>query len=64
MLKVTGGVGGLRWSARGAPAGLRIDGLTGRLSGSPRAAGTFRVTVRVRDALGAVSAKTLVMSVH
>jgi D-alanyl-D-alanine carboxypeptidase len=64
MLKVTGGAGGLRWSARGAPAGLRIDAVTGRLSGSPRAAGTFRVTVRVRDALGAVSAKTLVLSVH
>jgi len=63
-LKVRGGAGGLRWSARGAPAGLRIDAVTGRLSGSPRAAGTFRVTVRVRDALGAVSTKTLVLSVH
>jgi large repetitive protein len=63
-LKVRGGAGGLRWSARGAPAGLRIDVVTGRLSGSPGAAGTFRFTVRVRDALGAVSAKTFVLSVH
>ena len=64
QLKIRGGAGGLRWSARGAPAGVRISAVTGRLSGSPRAAGTFRVTIRVRDALGAVSAKTLVLSVH
>jgi hypothetical protein len=63
-IKILGGAGGLQWSARGAPAGVRINAVTGRLSGSPRAAGAFRVTVRVRDALGAVSAKTLVLSVH
>jgi hypothetical protein len=63
-VKIRGGAGGLQWSARGAPAGLRIDAATGRLSGSPHGAGTFRFTVRVRDVLGAVSAKTLVLSVH
>jgi len=63
-IKVGGGAGGLHWSARGTPAGVRIGAVTGRLSGSPRVAGTFRVTVRVRDALGAVSAKTLVLNVH
>jgi Putative Ig domain len=63
-VKIRGGAGGLQWSARGAPAGLRINAATGRLSGSPRAAGTFRLTVRVRDVLGAVSSKTLVLSVH
>jgi hypothetical protein len=63
-VKIRGGAGGLQWSARGAPAGLRIDAATGRLSGSPRAAGKFRLTVRVRDVLGAVSTKTLILSVH
>jgi large repetitive protein len=63
-LKVSGGAGGLQWSARGAPAGLRLDATTGRISGVPSAAGTFRFTVRVRDALGVVSAKTFVLSVH
>ncbi len=64
QLTIGGGVGGLQWSARGAPAGIRVDAVTGRLSGVPAAAGAFRVTVRVRDALGAVSAKTFVLSVH
>jgi Putative Ig domain len=63
-LEVRGGVGGLRWSVRGAPAGLSMNAATGRLSGVPASAGSFRVTVRVRDALGAVSAKTFVLSVH
>ena len=63
-VKIRGGAGGLQWSARGGPAGLRIDAKTGRLSGSPKVAGTFRFTVRVRDVLGAVSTKTLVLSVH
>jgi len=63
-VKIRGGAGGLQWSVRGAPAGLRIDAATGRLSGSPSVAGTFRFTVRVRDVLGAVSAKTFVLNVH
>jgi hypothetical protein len=63
-LKIRGGAGGLQWSGRGAPAGLRLDAATGRLSGSPSVAGTFRFTVRVRDVLGAVSAKTFVLNVH
>ena len=63
-VKIRGGAGGLQWSVRGAPAGLRIDAATGRLSGSPKVAGTFRFTVRVRDVLGAVSAKTFVLTVH
>jgi hypothetical protein len=63
-LAVRGGVGRLQWSARGAPAGLRVDAVTGRLSGVPTRAGTFRFSVRVRDTLGAVSAKTFVLNVH
>jgi putative Ig domain-containing protein len=63
-VKIRGGAGGLQWSVRGAPAGLRIDAATGRLSGNPSVAGTFRFTVRVRDVLGAISAKTFVLNVH
>ncbi|MGZ4314896.1 MAG: Ig domain-containing protein, partial [Gaiellaceae bacterium] len=64
ILKVRGGAGGLQWSVRGAPAGLRMNAATGRLSGVPAAPGRFRVTVRVRDALGAVSTKRFVLSVN
>jgi hypothetical protein len=57
-----GGVSPFRWSARGLPAGLKVA--AGTISGTPRAAGTFRVTIRVRDALGAVSTRTLVLVVR
>jgi putative Ig domain-containing protein len=63
-LKVRGGAGGLKWSARGAPAGLRLNATTGGLTGIPSTAGTYRLTARVRDSLGAVSTKTLLLSVH
>ena len=63
-LNVRGGAGGLRWSVRGTPAGLRLSAATGRFSGSPAKAGTYPVTVRVRDALGAISTKKFVLSVR
>jgi putative Ig domain-containing protein len=65
-ISVRGGVTGLRWSiSRGTlPAGLRLGATTGTITGVPRSAGSFRVTVRVRDSLGAVSSKTLLLSVH
>jgi hypothetical protein len=63
---VRGGVEGLRWSiTRGAlPSGLKLAARTGVISGAPRSAGTYRVTVRVRDALGAVSSRALTLGVH
>jgi hypothetical protein len=63
---VRGGVGGLRWSiASGSlPAGLKLGATTGRITGVPARAGTFRITLRVRDALGAVSNKTLSLRVR
>jgi hypothetical protein len=64
QLGVRGGVGGLRWTISGGPAGVRIGTLTGRIAGKPTKAGTYRVKVRVRDALGAVSTKTFTLSVH
>jgi Putative Ig domain len=65
-LAVRGGVPGLRWAiASGAlPRGLRLAAATGTISGTPASAGAVRLTLRVRDALGAVSTKTLALTVR
>jgi large repetitive protein len=65
-IAVRGGVGPLRWSiSRGSlPRGLRLAVQTGTIAGVPAVAGSFRITVRARDALGALSTKTLVLRVH
>jgi hypothetical protein len=65
-IAVRGGASGLRWSlAKGVlPAGLKLGATTGTISGVPRSSGTFRISIRVRDSLGAVSTKTLVLSVR
>ncbi len=44
----TGGVGPYGWSATGLPAGMTMSA-AGTISGTPRAAGTFNVTVTVTD---------------
>ena len=61
-----GGVAAFRWTIAGGalPRGLKLAAKTGTISGVPATAGTFRVTLRVRDALGAVSTKALALSVH
>jgi hypothetical protein len=59
-----GGVEGKRWASSALPRGLKLGATTGTITGTPASAGTFRVTVRVRDALGAVSSKTLVLRVR
>jgi large repetitive protein len=57
-----GGLGPFRWSARGLPPGLKL--VAGTISGKAPAARTARVTLRIRDALGAVATKTLVLTVR
>jgi hypothetical protein len=47
-----GGVGGYTWSASGLPAGLAIDSGSGQISGTPSAAGTSAVVLRVSDVFG------------
>ena len=64
QLAARGGVGPFRWSAIGLPSGLKLGARTGSIAGAASGAGTFRVTVRVRDALGAVSRKTLSLTVR
>jgi hypothetical protein len=65
-IAVRGGASGLRWSLVGGalPVGLELGSTTGTIAGVPRSSGTFRISVRVRDSLGAVSTKTLVLSVR
>jgi large repetitive protein len=64
QLAARGGVGGLRWTAAGIPRGLKIGATTGRISGIPTSEGRYDLTVRVRDALGAVSRRRLTLTVH
>ena len=59
-----GGVEGKRWTSGALPRGLKLGATTGTITGVPASAGTVRVTIRVRDALGAVSSKTLVLRVR
>jgi Putative Ig domain len=54
-LAYAGGVGDRRWAlaAGSLPSGLKLDPLTGVISGKPRVAGRYRFTVVVTDSLGA-----------
>jgi hypothetical protein len=65
-LAVRGGVGGFRWTIAGGalPRGLKLSARTGTISGVPATAGTIRIKVRVRDALGAASIKALALTVR
>ncbi|MBM3861263.1 MAG: alpha-galactosidase [Verrucomicrobia bacterium] len=42
----------MKFSATGLPAGARLDGQTGRISGSVAKRGTYRVMLRAENALG------------
>jgi large repetitive protein len=64
QLVARAGVEGKRWSAAGLPSGLRLDPATGAISGVARSVGSFKVKVRVRDALGAVATTTLALTVR
>ncbi|MFL6030538.1 MAG: Ig domain-containing protein [Gaiellaceae bacterium] len=63
-LTVSGGVRPLKWKATGAPTGLKLNAKTGALSGTPRKAGTYRITVRVTDKLGVQATSALVLKVR
>lgn len=62
----SGGVRPTSWNiARGAlPSGLRLDRATGRITGSPRVAGTSRVTIRAWDRLGVAAMRTFSLVVR
>jgi hypothetical protein len=64
-LAARGGAQPLKWRVvRGKlPSGIALSQRLGTLTGTPRGAGSFRVTVQARDALGAKSQKTLILLV-
>ena len=61
----TGGVGPVRWgiSAGKLPRGLALDGATGKITGTPRTAGTSRFTVKVTDKLGITATRAVKVTV-
>jgi hypothetical protein len=60
----SGGVAPATWSVRGKlPAGVTFGKKLHLFIGTPRKAGTYRVTVQVVDALGATAQKTLTLIV-
>lgn len=65
-LRTSGGVKPLKWRVASGklPAGVRLSPTLGTLTGIPKKAGTYRVTVEARDALGARSQKALVLTVR
>jgi len=63
ILPKSGGARPFTWSATGLPRGLRLNASTGRLTGTAGAAGTYRLHVRVKDAVGAVASHTYVLKV-
>jgi hypothetical protein len=62
-LAAAGGTPKYEWSLAEGPGWLKVDAATGALSGTPTAPGTVKVAVRVKDAAGAVVAKTLDLKV-
>ena len=64
-LAATGGLAPRQWRlTRGAlPRGVRLDGVTGVLSGTARESGVFRFTIEARDRLGARSTKAFRLTV-
>src|SRR5262245_25727720 len=64
-LATGGGVRPVAWKLRGKlPAGVRFAKAPGTLTGTPRRAGTFRLTVQAVDGLGAKAQTKLVLAVR
>jgi Putative Ig domain len=67
-LRATGGVTPRTWKILGGrpgslPKGLKLNARTGRITGTPKQSGTFRLRVQVTDKLGAHSALGVVLKV-
>ncbi len=62
-ITATGGTGSYTWSATGVPQGLTLNPQSGVLSGTPPAAGSYTMTVTVRDAANATAVVNLTLQV-
>ena len=65
-LRTTGAVGGVafRVVAGRLPIGLRLDGRAGAIRGTPRKAGTYRLTIQANDSLGRSATGPLILTVR
>jgi len=63
-LTASGGPAPLTWNVTGLPSGLSYDTSTGVVSGTPVAAGTTSISVRVTDALNRVATRGLSLTVY
>ena len=67
-LKATGGKKPYTWSlaseSPGLPAGLNLDSVTGKITGTSAASGTFDFTVQVADPLGGQAQKSFTLTIN
>ncbi len=63
-LTASGGPSPFTWSVTGLPPGLSYDTSTGVVSGSPVAAGTTSISVRVTDSLNRVATRGLSLIIY
>lgn len=63
QLTAKGGQAPLRWIANMFPPGLKLDGVTGAITGTPTASGTFGFTVQVTDGAGNIAKRDFVLVV-
>ena len=61
-LVASGGTGAVSWAASGLPAGLTINSLTGTISGTPTASGTFPVTLTATAGTTATASLSIVIN--
>lgn len=59
----TGGSAPYTWTASGLPPGLRIDGTSGFIVGTPTQPGSFPATITATDSTGRTGSDTLTLSV-
>lgn len=62
-LEAAGGAPPYTWTATGVPAGLRLDGETGILSGTPTAAANANVNLTVRDSANRQASRQLALTI-
>ena len=65
-VRTAGGIGPMRFGIASGklPSGLRLDATRGILTGAPRKAGIYRITVEARDSLGVATTKTFLLQVR